>query len=145
MVPPSSDNGVQPFSHLDWMLLERIARHMLLHAAVDALSQLVQNLLQISGSCSSCRALQQSLPTCQRAGQQKAALFVSNLHFREVFLSEHFYISERFLCSNPPSDMVPSTQAGSLGRFWKAQPATCEPCWPASLPTSVDPVQVVMR
>lgn len=32
--------------------------------------------------------------------------------FRQVFLSEHFYLSQRFLCTNPPSDTAPSAKAG---------------------------------
>lgn len=119
MVPPSSHNMAQPSSRLDWTLLERIAWHMPLHAAADALPQQVQDLLQVSKSCSSCWALQKSLPTPQRAGQQKAALFISYLSFREVFLSEHCYVSQRFLCTKLPSDMAPSAQARKFGQILK--------------------------
>lgn len=115
MVHPSSHNVAQPFSsHLDWMSLERVARHMLTRAAAASLPQQVRELLQVSGFCSSCQALQWSLRTPPRAVQQKAALFISYLHPQTGFLSEHLSMSQRFPCTSPPSAMATSARAGKF-------------------------------
>lgn len=94
------------------MSLQRIARHTLTPAAAAALPQQVRELLQVGGFCSSCQALQRSLPTPPRAVQRKAALVISYLHPQTGFLSEHLYISQRFPCTTPPSAMAASAQAG---------------------------------
>lgn len=86
MVLPNSHNVAQAFSsHLDWMSLERITQHMLTHVTVDALPWHVRDLLQTSGSCSSCWVLQGSFPTPQWAIPQKATLFISYLHLQTGF------------------------------------------------------------
>ena len=152
MVPPTSRNVAQPFSsHLDWMSLKRIAWHMLMHAAVDALPRQVWDLLQVSGSCSSCQALQWSLPTPQRAVQQKAALFISYLHLQRGFSQWtflHFAKISTYQSSFRHGSISTSWEI-CLSKFWKAQPATCElccqNCQSAPLPASADPIRLIMR
>lgn len=152
MIPPSSCTVAQNFSsHSDWMLLERITRHMLTRATADTLPRQVWDLLQVSGSRSSCQALQWSLPTPQRAVQQKAALFISYLHLQIGFSQWTFpRFSKIFMYQSSFRHCSISTSWEiCLSKFWKAQPATrelcCQNCWCASLPASADPVGLMAR
>lgn len=88
IVPSSIHNVAQPFSsHLDGLLLERIAWHMPTHATAEGLSLQALDLLWVGGPCSFCQPLQWSVPTTQRSVPQETT-------FHQLFSSSERFFSE---------------------------------------------------
>lgn len=89
IVPSSIHNVAQPFSsHLDGLLLERIAWHMPTHATAEGLSLQALDLLWVGGPSSFCQPLAVICPHHSKVSSTGSRTFHQLFSSSERFFSE---------------------------------------------------------